>query len=75
VWLQEDFLFNGSILENITLGNPDITAEQVVEAETAAHDFISELPQRNQCRREAPLYLVGSGNALPSSSVPLKHRF
>ncbi len=27
VVLQEDFLFNGSILENITLGNPDITAE------------------------------------------------
>jgi len=47
VVLQEDFLFNGSILENITLGNPDITAEQVVEAArlAAAHDFISELPQ------------------------------
>ncbi len=47
VVLQEDFLFNGSILENITLGNPDITAEQVVEAArmAAAHDFISELSQ------------------------------
>jgi ATP-binding cassette subfamily B protein len=47
VVLQEDFLFNGSILENITLGNPDITAEQVVEAArmASAHDFISELPQ------------------------------
>ncbi|KYC41182.1 peptidase C39 [Scytonema hofmannii PCC 7110] len=46
VVLQEDFLFNGSILENITLGNLDITAEQVVEAArlAAAHDFISELP-------------------------------
>ncbi|GAB1541566.1 type I secretion system permease/ATPase [Scytonema sp. NUACC21] len=46
VVLQEDFLFNGSILENITLGNPDISAEQVVEAArlAAAHDFISELP-------------------------------
>ncbi|MEC4813714.1 MAG: type I secretion system permease/ATPase [Scytonema sp. PMC 1069.18] len=46
VVLQEDFLFNGSILENITLGNPDITAEQVVEAArlAVAHDFISELP-------------------------------
>ncbi|HEY9642478.1 MAG TPA: ABC transporter transmembrane domain-containing protein, partial [Coleofasciculaceae cyanobacterium] len=32
VVLQEDFLFNGSVLENITLGNPDVTAEQVVEA-------------------------------------------
>ncbi len=47
VVLQEDFLFNGSILENITLGNPDITAEQVVQAArmAVAHDFISELPQ------------------------------
>lgn len=47
VVLQEDFLFNGSILENITLGNPDITAQQVVEAArmASAHDFISELPQ------------------------------
>ncbi|MBD2344924.1 type I secretion system permease/ATPase [Anabaena subtropica] len=46
VVLQEDFLFNGSVLENITLGNPDITAEQVVEAArlAVAHDFISQLP-------------------------------
>jgi ATP-binding cassette subfamily B protein len=46
VVLQENFLFNGSILDNITLGNPDISAEQVVEAArlAVAHDFISELP-------------------------------
>ncbi|PAX52196.1 peptidase domain-containing ABC transporter [Brunnivagina elsteri] len=46
VVLQEDFLFNSSILENITLGNPDITAEEVVEAArmAVAHDFISQLP-------------------------------
>jgi len=46
VVLQEDFLFNGSILENISLGNPDITAKQVVEAAklAVAHDFISQLP-------------------------------
>ncbi|MEH2416680.1 type I secretion system permease/ATPase [Nostoc sp.] len=46
VVLQEDFLFNGSILENITLGTPDISAEQVVEAArlAVAHDFISQLP-------------------------------
>lgn len=45
VVLQEDFLFNGSVLDNISLGNPDISAEQVVEAArlAAAHDFISEL--------------------------------
>lgn len=46
VVLQEDFLFNGSIFENITLGNPDITPEQVIQAArlAVAHDFISELP-------------------------------
>jgi ATP-binding cassette, subfamily B, bacterial len=47
VVLQEDFLFNGSILENITLGNSDISAEQVVDAArlAVAHDFISEMSQ------------------------------
>lgn len=46
VVLQDDFLFNGSILENITLGNPDVTAEEIVEAAqlAVAHDFISDLP-------------------------------
>ncbi len=46
VVLQEDFIFNGSIIDNISLGNPEITAEQVVEAArlAAAHDFVSELP-------------------------------
>ncbi|GAB4372818.1 MAG: hypothetical protein Kow00121_15480 [Elainellaceae cyanobacterium] len=46
VVLQEDFLFNGTVLENITLGNPNVTAEQVVEAArmAVAHDFICDLP-------------------------------
>lgn len=46
VVLQEDFLFNGSVLENIMLGNPDVSAEEVVEAArmAVAHDFISDLP-------------------------------
>ncbi|OUC13142.1 MAG: type I secretion system permease/ATPase [Alkalinema sp. CACIAM 70d] len=46
VVLQEDFIFNGNIIENISLGRPDISAEQVVEAArlAAAHDFVSELP-------------------------------
>jgi ATP-binding cassette subfamily B protein len=45
VVLQDDFLFNGSVLENITLGNPDVSAEQVVEAarNAVAHDFICDL--------------------------------
>lgn len=46
VVLQEDFMFNGTIYDNISLGNPDVTAEQVIEAArlAAAHDFISEMP-------------------------------
>ena len=47
VVLQDDYLFNSSILENITLSNPEITPQQVLQAakRAAAHDFISELPQ------------------------------
>lgn len=46
VVLQDDFLFNGSVYENITLGNPNITTEQVVEASrlASADRFISNLP-------------------------------
>ena len=46
VVLQEDFLFNGSVLENITFGNPDVSPEQVIEAArmAVAHDFICDLP-------------------------------
>ncbi len=45
VVLQDDFLFNGSVWENITLGQSEVTSEQVVEAArlAAAHDFVSEL--------------------------------
>lgn len=47
VVLQDDFLFNGTVFDNITFNNPDIPVEQVVEAAkmAAAHDFISALPQ------------------------------
>ncbi len=47
VVLQDDFLFNGTVFDNITFNNADISTEQVVEAAkmAAAHDFISELPQ------------------------------
>jgi ATP-binding cassette subfamily B protein len=45
--LQDVFLFSGTIFENITLGDPSITKEQVIEAAKAvsAHDFIDKLPQ------------------------------
>lgn len=46
VVLQDVFLYSGSIYDNVTLGNPDITKEQVVEASklVGAHDFIEKLP-------------------------------
>ncbi|MEX0812471.1 MAG: ABC transporter ATP-binding protein [Chitinophagales bacterium] len=44
--LQDVFLFSGSIHDNITLHNPDISRQQVIEAakEVGAHDFIMRLP-------------------------------
>lgn len=44
--LQDVFLFAGSVYENITLRNPDISREAVIAASKAlgAHDFISKLP-------------------------------
>lgn len=47
VVLQESFLFNGSVRENIRLGNPHATMEEVEKAarRAGAHDFITrELP-------------------------------
>jgi subfamily B ATP-binding cassette protein MsbA len=46
VVLQDVFLFSDSILNNITLHNPNITEEQVVAAakNIGIHDFIASLP-------------------------------
>ncbi len=46
VVLQDVFLFSGSVLENITLRNKDISKERVVEAAKiiGAHEFIMKLP-------------------------------
>lgn len=46
VVLQDVFLFSGSVMDNITLRNPAITKEQVVEAAKmiGVHDFIMQLP-------------------------------
>jgi ATP-binding cassette subfamily B multidrug efflux pump len=46
VVLQDVFLFSGSIMNNITLGNPEITAEQVKHAAelVGANKFIDNLP-------------------------------
>lgn len=44
---QDVFLFKESILENLRIGNPRATREQVIEAAKAAqcHDFVEALPQ------------------------------
>jgi ATP-binding cassette subfamily B multidrug efflux pump len=44
--LQDVFLFSDTIYNNITLRNPEISLERVIEAAKAvgAHDFISRLP-------------------------------
>lgn len=43
---QDVFLFSGSVMDNITLNNPEITREQVIQASTeiGAHPFIMQLP-------------------------------
>ncbi|MDV8114692.1 peptidase domain-containing ABC transporter [Bacillus sp. BAU-SS-2023] len=45
---QETFLFNGTILENLMLGNPYLTYEEIIDAceKAQIHDFINSLPLR-----------------------------
>ncbi len=47
VVLQENFLFNRTVRENIALSNPGLSMKQVVRAAqlSGAHDFILELPK------------------------------
>ncbi|MGV9247443.1 ABC transporter ATP-binding protein [Streptomyces sp. NPDC003710] len=44
---QEAFLFSGTVAENIAIGRPDATHEEIERAAKAigAHDFISALPE------------------------------
>ncbi|PAK50448.1 ABC transporter ATP-binding protein [Paenibacillus sp. 7541] len=45
--LQDNFLFSGSVRENIMFGNPKAPEEEIIAAAKAAnaHDFIIQLPQ------------------------------
>ncbi len=45
--LQDTWLFNGTIAENLAYGKPDATREEIIEAAKAAHadHFIRTLPQ------------------------------
>lgn len=46
VVLQETFLFNGTVMENIAYSKPDATFEEIIAAAKIAdcHDFITRLP-------------------------------
>ena len=46
--LQDVFLFSDTIFNNITLGDPSITLDQVIKAakDVGAHEFISALPEQ-----------------------------
>jgi ABC-type multidrug transport system fused ATPase/permease subunit len=46
VVLQDSFLFNNTVAENLLYGKPDATDEELIAAAKAAnaHDFITELP-------------------------------
>ena len=45
--LQENFIFNGTVRENISMGDPEENVERVIEAARLAnaHDFVSSLVQ------------------------------
>lgn len=45
--LQDNFLFSGSVRDNIRFGNPEAGEEEVMKAAVAAnaHDFIMQLPE------------------------------
>lgn len=69
--LQDVFLFSGSVMDNITLRNPEISKEKVMEAARMIemHDFIMQLPggyDYNVMERGATLSL-GQRQLLSSS--------
>lgn len=47
VVLQENFMFNGTVAENISIHCPNVTLEKIIETAkiAGAHDFIMELEQ------------------------------
>ncbi len=63
VVLQDVFLFADSILNNITLNNPDITEDQVMVAakQIGIHDFIMSLPNGYQYNVKERGVMLSSG--------------
>lgn len=68
VVLQDVFLFSDTVLNNITLHDPAITREAVVEAARAvgAHEFIARLPQGydTEVRERGSILSVGQRQLL-----------
>lgn len=63
VVLQETFLFDGSVLENITYAKPDASFEEVIRAAKIAnaHDFIVKLPDGYNTRVGNKGYQLSGG--------------
>lgn len=63
VVLQETFLFNGTILENIRYARPEATFEEVVEAAVIAnaHDFICHAPDGYETYVGEKGYMLSGG--------------
>ncbi|MDC8006141.1 ABC transporter ATP-binding protein [Aureisphaera galaxeae] len=63
VVLQDVFLFADTIFNNITLGDPDITEEEVIAAakEIGVHKFISSLPEGYQYNVKERGSMLSSG--------------
>ena len=63
VVLQETFLFDGSVLENITYAKPDATFGEVVKAAKIAnaHNFITKLPDGYNTRVGNKGYQLSGG--------------
>jgi ATP-binding cassette, subfamily B, multidrug efflux pump len=74
VVLQDVFLFSGSVLENITLNDKNITKEDVINAakSVGAHQFISALPNdyNFDVRERGGMLSAGNVNYF-HSSVPM----
>ncbi len=66
VVLQDVYLFNDSILNNITLNNPDIKFEDVVHAtkQIGLYEYILSLPNgfNYQVTERGKAFLLASGN-------------
>lgn len=63
VVLQENFLFTGTILENIAYARPDATLDQVIRAakKASCHDFIMKLPDGYNSRVGENGYTLSGG--------------